>query len=326
MDGNLEGFSDLGLIGRSTEFLDVLRKVRRIADLDVTVTIYGETGTGKELIARAIHYSGNRAEFPFIPVNCAALPDTLFENELFGHERGAFTDASGKQLGLVAQADGGTLFLDEIEALTPKAQATLLRFMQDKTYRSLGSQTEKAANVRIVAATNENFEYLVAECGFRNDLYFRFGLIPIKLPLLCERGEDVILLTNYFLLQYQHQYQNFSKRISEGALAAIRDYRWPGNIRELENLIHRAFLLSENDEISLDDLFKDSLAVHTKLPSSDVLLSMSFQEAKSAAVNGFEKNYLRVLMDRFDGNISAASLHSGKDRSSLSKLLKKHHV
>lgn len=321
-----DDFSEFNLIGRSSRFLKVLEQIRSIASLDVTVTIYGETGTGKELIARAVHYSGGRSGGPFIPINCGALPDTLFENEMFGHERGAFTDASRDQAGLVAHAEGGTLFLDEIEALTPKAQVALLRFLQDKTYRPLGGSTIKSADVRIVAASNESFGSLITQRGFRTDLYYRLNLIPLKIPPLRDRGGDIMLLTNHFMGVFQHQYQRPDKHLGAEALEAMRHYHWPGNVRELEATLHRAFLLSENTVIKSFDLFDDLPDEMRPVAAPAALLDFSFRDAKTIAMTNFEQSYLSLLMEKFDGNISAASAYSGKERSALSKLIKKHQL
>ena len=317
-------FSGYNLIGRSSAFLSTLKKVEQIASLDVAVTIFGETGTGKELIARAIHYSGTWSGGPFIPVNCGALPDTLFENEMFGHERGAFTGASKSQIGLIAQAENGTLFLDEIEALTPKAQVALLRFLQDKTYRPLGSTISKSANVRIVAASNESFNTLMSEQGFRSDLYYRLNLIPLKIPPLRQRGEDILLLAHHFQRVFQHQYKQPNKHLTAATLTTIQNHPWPGNVRELESSLHRAFLLSESDAIAPTDLFDENTHSIPNAAESEDILKLSFKEAKSKTINNFEQRYLHLLMKQFNGNISAAAKHSGKERSALSRLIKKH--
>lgn len=320
-----EDFAGLGLIGNSPPFLEALRKVACVADLDVTVTIYGETGTGKELIARAIHYSGNRSAAPFVPVNCGALPDTLFENEMFGHERGSFTDARSKQAGLVELADSGTLFLDEVEALTPKAQAGLLRFLQEKSYRPLGAKADRVADVRIIAATNETLSILAQRRQFRRDLYYRLSLIPINLPALRERGADIHLLTDYFVTKYQHQYDMPGRILSAAAQNSLLSHDWPGNIRELENALHRAFVLAEDDTITASDLFSGSDAAFGISESGpSVSVELPFQTAKSMAIEQFEKQYLSLLMEKFAHNISAAARHARKDRAALSRMVKKH--
>jgi transcriptional regulator with PAS, ATPase and Fis domain len=225
-------------------------------------------------------------------------------------------------LGLVAQAEKGTLFLDEIEALTPKAQVALLRFLQDKTYRSLGGKTTKSADVRIVAASNESFDQLIGEQYFRTDLYYRLNLIPLKIPPLRERGEDILELTNYFVRVFQQQYQQPRKCLSQLSLEALQYHLWPGNVRELEATLHRAFLLCENDVITPADLFDQPIESLNR--SAGDLMDLSFKEAKHIALKQFEQRYLSLLMNKFDRNISAAAMHSGKDRSSLSKLIKKH--
>src|SRR5258706_4658136 len=195
----MEDFGELNLVGRSPAFLEVLELTKRFSACDATVLVQGETGTGKELVARAIHYLGARRNFPFIPVNCGALPDSLVESELFGHARGAFTDARDARRGLIAEAQGGTLFLDEIEVLTPKAQVALLRFLQDLEYRPVGGAVVHDANVRIIAASNANLGTLQSDGHFRKDLLFRLNVLSVDLPPLRERQSDVVFLAEIFL-------------------------------------------------------------------------------------------------------------------------------
>ncbi|MEN8205162.1 MAG: sigma-54 dependent transcriptional regulator [Pseudomonadota bacterium] len=319
-------FTALNLVGRSTAFTKVLDIVKRIAGYDVSVAIYGETGTGKELVARAVHYLSPRADGPFIPVNCGSLPDTLFENEMFGHARGAFTDARIAQAGLIDHADGGTLFLDEIEALSLKSQAALLRFLQDKQYRPLGSKSLKIANVRIVTASNVAASLLREQGLFREDLYYRLNVMPLTLPPLRERVGDVELLAAHFMQSLRNRYAQPEKQLSPAISQWITAHSWPGNVRELENTLHRAFLLSVDDTIEYEHLYFDEPGAG-KLPQADTALNeLPFNEAKTIAINEFEKNYLRVLIQQVKGNVTRAAERAHKERRSLGKLLKKHQI
>ena len=321
-------FMAMNLVGASPAFMEVLSTIKQIAPYDVSVAIYGETGTGKELVARAVHYLGSRSEGPFIPVNCGALPDSLLENELFGHERGAFTDASRDQVGLIAQAENGTIFLDEIEALTPKAQATLLRFLQDKQYRPLGGKKLYSANVRIISASNVELEKMVELGKFRADLYYRLNVLPITLPALREREGDIELLADFFMQQFQSCYATRPKHLHKITRLVMEEYEWPGNIRELENRLHRAFLMTSGNMI---------LPGHLQFDANDVMGSsqetphtqlhyLPFNDAKSNILANFEREYLTGLMKRCNGNVTLAAKHANKERRSLGKLLKKHNI
>lgn len=323
-----EEFVKLNLIGSSSAFLSTLKILKKYSKYDVPVLIRGETGTGKEMAARAIHYLSGRADQPFIPVDCGALPENLVENELFGHERGAYTDARQSQLGLVTQADGGTLFLDEIDALSLKAQVTLLRFLQSREYRPLGGQRSQIANIRIIAATNANLTALVAEEKFRQDLLFRIDVLSLILPALRQRVGDVEILASYFLDKYRRRYNKPAQDIHLQTLVWMRQYDWPGNVRELENFIHRELLLSEDGVIKyvdgdLSELRERRFLLDRRL---DISLDLSFNEAKTKLVLDFEKKYLRLLMQESSGNVTKAARISGKERRALGKLLKKHDI
>ena len=313
------------LIGRAPPFLDVLRQIGTIADTHAPVLIEGETGTGKELVARAMHYCGPRSAMPFIPANCGALPDTLIENEFFGHVRGAYTDAREPQQGLVAQAQGGTLFLDEIETLPLRGQVALLRFLQDFRYRPLGSARDQVANVRVIAATNGDLEQVVTQKQFRPDLFYRLKILTLRLPALRERPGDVELLAEHFVRVYASQYNVPGPKFSAPDLEWIRLHAWPGNVRELENLFHRAVGHSRG---------KAMLAVappHVRRspppPSAAQTVcprDLDFQSAKAAAVEEFERAYISRALHETGGNVSAAARRSGKERRAFGKLMKKH--
>jgi DNA-binding NtrC family response regulator len=321
----MEDFAELNLVGHSPAFLEVLELTKRFSACDATVLVQGETGTGKEVVARAIHYLGARRNFPFIPVNCGALPDSLVESEFFGHARGAFTDARDAKRGLIAEAQGGTLFLDEIEVLTPKAQVALLRFLQDLEYRPVGGAVVRDANVRIIAASNANLEELARENRFRKDLLFRLNVLAVNLPPLRERGRDVVLLAERFLRRLERQYRKQPRSIHPGAVSRLLDHEWPGNVRELENLIHREFLMADAPVIHLQCLAPPGVRRKDAREAALSRITESrFQEAKASAIAQFERAYIVELLSRTRGNISQAARISGKERSRLGKLVKKY--
>ena len=320
----MEDFSELNLVGHSPAFLHVLELTKRFAACNATVLLHGETGTGKELVARAIHYLGARRDFPFIPVNCGALPDSLVESELFGHARGAFTDARDARRGLIAEAEGGTLFLDEIEVLTPKAQVALLRFLQDLEYRPVGGAVVRDADVRIIAASNANLGELVRDGHFRRDLLFRLNVLSIDLPPLRERQRDVVLLAEMFVKRFARQY-NRPKSLHPDAVTWLLTHDWPGNVREVENLIHREFLMTDEPMIHLRSPASPG-ACRKSDPEATLsrLTESRFHEAKASAIAQFERAYIVELLSRTGGNISQAARISGKERSHLGKLVKKY--
>jgi DNA-binding NtrC family response regulator len=312
----------VNLIGGSPAFRELLATVRQVADFDVTVSIFGETGTGKELVARSLHYLSHRADGPFIPVNCGSVPDTLLESELFGHKKGAFTDARTNRVGLVEQAQGGTLFLDEIEALSPKGQVTLLRFLQDMQYRRVGGGRLRTADVRIVVASNIELNELRHRQGeFRDDLYYRLNVLPIRIPPLRQRTEDIPLLANHFLQRFKLQFEQPHKRFSPEAMPWLMSRSWDGNGRELENAVQRGLLLATGEEIDPNHLEPEMF-----VGADDVNGKLSFNEAKLRAVNTFEHDYLTSLMAVSEGNVTRAASRAGKERRALGKLLKKHGI
>jgi len=313
-DATLADYARLNLIGDSPPFLECVRLICRMAQWDATVLIQGETGTGKELAARAIHYLGTRRNMPFIPVNCGALPESLVESELFGHVRGAFTDARESRAGVVAQAEGGTLYLDEVEAMGPRAQVALLRFLQDREYRPVGGTVVRGANVRVVASSNVDLAAMAVRGTFRHDLLFRLNVLPLDLPPLRERGDDVVTLAQAFLHRFSRQYRQPPKTLDDASTAWLLRHRWPGNVRELENLIHRQFLLFDAVVIRLAP-GGDAARAHAE---------PSFQAAKARAIADFESRYIAALLARTRGNVSLAARLSGKERSRLGKLMKKY--
>lgn len=237
------------IIGRSKVVQEVLRLIDQVADTNTTVLINGETGSGKELVAKAIHENSRRQKNPLVQVNCAAMPDTLLESELFGHEKGAFTGASMRRRGRFEEAQGGTIFLDEVGELSPVAQAKLLRVLQEREFQPLGSSRTVKVDVRVVAATNKDLEQEVAMGAFRSDLFYRLNVFPIFLPPLRDRGPDILLLADYFVMKYAKEFGKNVRRISTTAIDMLMSYHWPGNVRELENCIERAVLLATGEVI-----------------------------------------------------------------------------
>jgi len=306
------------IIGESPAFVRVLGRIERVARSDAPVLIEGETGCGKEVAARAVHYGGLRRDAPFVPINCGALPDALFEAELFGHERGAFTDAHERRRGLVSEAEGGTLFLDEVEALAPKAQVALLRFLQDQCFRPLGSTRELQGDVRLIAASNRPLETLVATGGFRQDLLYRLKVLHLELPPLRERGRDAVLLAMHFAERYARKYATPGPAFDAVTLEWIAAQPWPGNIRELENWVHRAVLMGDAQEPS-DATF--AAAEQTQNATFE-----SYRNAKALALRTFERDFLLRALRQAGGNVSAAAQLVGKERRAFGKLLKKHAI
>ena len=307
------------LLGDSEVFARVLRRIPVLATVDATILITGETGTGKELVSRALHYCGHRRNGPFVPCNCGALPDHLLENELFGHAPGAYTDARTEQKGLLAIADSGTLFLDEIESLSLNAQVKLLRLLQDREYRPLGSAQTHCADVRIMAATNVRLPELIAQKLFREDLFHRLNVLQINLPPLRERMGDVPGLARAFLRRLGSQLNRPGLLLSAKAFQALQSYDWPGNVRELESVIQRAAVLAKSSMLEPSDL---------ELPASDVCPapSVSFGRAKQQAIHRFEHGYLIQLLEEFGGNVSRAAQQAGKDRRTFQRLLRKYNL
>jgi DNA-binding NtrC family response regulator len=323
----------LNLLGESPAFLQLLAHIERFARCDATVLIDGETGTGKELTARAIHYLSARAEGPFVPVNCGALPDTLIGSELFGHARGAFTDARESRQGLIAQADGGTLFLDELETLSTHGQVALLRFLQDYEYRPLGAALAQSANVRVIGATNADLAGLSVNGQFRRDLLYRLNVLTLDVPPLRARDDDALLLARAFLCKLCARYQTPERSFHPEAIDALRSYHWPGNIRELENLIHREFLLADTPELVLAALPRGALTerraiLRLRADAPRALAAsaagMEFREAKARAIAEFEREYIRDLLKRSSGNVSLAARLAGKERSRFNRLVRKY--
>lgn len=320
--------SDRGLlkfIGMAPAFLKALTRIERFATCEATVLILGETGTGKELAARSIHYHSARQDQPFVPVNCGALPDSLVESEFFGHVGGAFTDAREAKGGVIAHAKHGTLFLDELEALSLRAQAVLLRFLQDHEYRPVGGTRSYQAHVRIVGSSNADLRTLVRQNLFREDLLFRLNGLTVELPPLRARGTDVVLLAQEFLHRLNQQHKAEPKVLAPEVLQALQAYHWPGNIRELENTIQQAYLLTDGPTITAVGTIPCQCG-EEDADHAGACLCSPFATAKAQAIAAFEVTYLTTLLQHTSGNLTKAAGISGKDRSDLSRLLKKHRM
>jgi len=249
-----KSFGFENIIGRSKVMEDIFKMVRQIADSKSTVLIMGESGTGKELISRAIHYSSNRKNFPFVTINCAAIPETLIESELFGHEKGAFTNAIERKLGRFEVAHQGTLFLDEIGELSLSTQAKILRFLEEREFTRVGGSKTIKVDVRLITATNKDLTQLLKKGSFREDLYYRVNVVPILIPPLRERKEDIPLLLDYFIRKFNQENNKNVKGVSKEASELVMNYEWPGNVRELENLIERVIALTSNEYIQANEL------------------------------------------------------------------------
>ncbi|SMF27503.1 DNA-binding transcriptional response regulator, NtrC family, contains REC, AAA-type ATPase, and a Fis-type DNA-binding domains [Alteromonadaceae bacterium Bs31] len=323
-DELISTFKSFHLVGSTSVFLQALSLIKQVSRFDAPVLIQGETGTGKENAARAIHHLSKRAQNAFVPVNCATLPDELFESELFGHVKGAFTDAKHNQVGLVEIAKGGTLFLDEVDSLSHKAQAALLRFLQTQEYRKLGSNQFSQADVRIIAASNADFCQSMEKQTFRSDLFFRLDVLNITLPPLRDRLDDIPSIAHSLIRKFSREYNCPEKKLTPYALNWLRAQAWHGNVRELENTLLREMLLSNSSDInfSTDPIPEEQHSAAVPLH----LANLGFQEAKQIAVANFEKHYLESLMAKTEGNVSEASRLCGKERRAIGKMLKKHKI
>jgi two-component system, NtrC family, response regulator GlrR len=322
---------DKTLIGTSRNFLQVTGMIPLLSTSKSTVLISGETGTGKELFARAIHYSGERRGRPFVPVNCAALPDHLIENELFGHSKGAFTGALLDKPGLLHEADGGTLFLDEINSLSMVVQSKLLRVLQDQEFRPLGSTKSRTVDVKIIAATNADLRYLVEARQFREDLFYRLNVLSVALPPLRDRKEDILLLAGHFLKVYAKEFGRGAITLAHSAKTKLMGYAWPGNVRELQGVLQRAVAMAsgemlESQDLDLPETERSELAGPTMTLLSRGLVSddSSFQAMKTKVIEEFERAYLSELLSSHHGNISKAARAAKKERRAFQRLLQKH--
>ena len=308
-----------GLVYASDACARVAAKIPMMASCDANVLIHGETGTGKEVCARAIHYLSARASKPWIAVNCGAIPAELMETELFGHVKGAYTTAHASRAGLVREAESGTLFLDDIDTLPLLAQVKLLRFLQEREYRPVGSNTLLRADVRVIAASNCDLNSLVLRGAFRQDLYYRLNVLRLDLPPLRDRSEDIAVLAPHFIKDFARDFQRHVSAASPCAMLKLCAHDWPGNVRELKHVLERAVLLSSGPTLQAEDIQID--CAHQPDRRSD-----SFQSTKSRAVEQFERNYLRRVLVAHAGNISQAAKAAQKDRRAFFELMRKHNI
>lgn len=299
-----------GLIGESPPMRSVRAAIAKAAATDATVLITGESGTGKELVARAIHYSGARAAAPFVPINCAGIPEGLVESELFGHVKGAFTGASTTRAGFFITADTGTIFLDEIGELTPATQAKLLRVLEDHQVQMVGASRTREVDVRVIAATNKNLQAAVRKGTFRDDLYFRVNIVTIEMPPLRDRGDDVLRMVHHFAAKFARQNDRPVPRFSDEVLEAFRAYNWPGNVRELENLVQRLVVMTDAPAIDIHDL--PSLMRYSAPRGDRGMRSLAEVEAE----------HIRFVLDGVQGNKTRAAELLGIDRKTLREKLK----
>jgi transcriptional regulator with PAS, ATPase and Fis domain len=309
------------LVGHDPRLCEALAMVRQIAVYDIPVLLCGETGTGKELFARAIHYLSPRASKPFMPVNCAAIPAELFENELFGHVKGAFTGAIKRKEGIIQAAAQGTVFLDEIDSISPSVQAKLLRFLEEKEYKPLGLNRLSKAEVRIVAAARGDLRKKVQEGSFRDDLFYRLNVVSLFLPPLRERKGDIPLLAEHFLRKYAAQLAKAVGGFGPGVLDKLACYNWPGNIRELENAVYHAVAVCQGPIIYWRDL--DLPPINASHPEKQPL---TFKEAKANAIENFERQYIAKLLIEHAGNVSQAARAAHKHRRAFWELMKKYKI
>ncbi len=322
------------MVGDSAAMRHLKGLLQCYARCNASVLIEGETGTGKELVARELHYASARRDQPFVPVNCGALPDTLLEAELFGHRRGAFTDARSSEQGLVEFARGGTLFLDEVDSLSAHAQTTLLRFLQSGEFRVVGERSVRTADVRVLAATNAPLLQAIEQGRFRSDLYYRLGALQLTLPPLRERGHDIQLLALHLLGELRERFGLAACEWTAPALQALSRHDWPGNVRELENVILRACVRVGGGEIGVDDLAAAAGSVFAAsalgMPAPPVVPQeegvLSFSDAKQRAIDRFEQGYLTQLMARSNYNVSRAATLADTERRHLGRMLKRHGI
>ena len=320
-----EKYEFSNIVAKSEKMQRVLETVSRIAQIDSTVYIHGESGTGKELIAKAIHLASMRKEKPFVAINCAALPETLLESELFGHEKGAFTGAIRSTRGLFTQAHEGTIFLDEIGDMPLATQAKLLRVLQERQFYPVGSEKAVAVDVRVIVATQKELEDEVKKSQFREDLFFRIHVIPIRLPSLRERKEDIPHLVDHFLRKFSRQMKKEIEGLTPQAMQRLMLHDWPGNVRELENTIEYAVAMTQQNIINEDFVLQGKGAPQELAESREKgEVSQDTLQPLKEARDAFEKNYLVHLLKLSEGNVSQAAKLAGKYRADFYDLLKKH--
>jgi len=313
------------IIGKSTSLQMVLELIKKVSKTEANILVRGDSGTGKELVARSIHANSDRCHRPFVPVDCASLPENLLESELFGHEKGAFTDAHVTRPGIFEYANGGTLFLDEIGELSITLQSKLLRVLQERQVRRVGGRRLLNVDVRIITATNQNLEKAIAEGRFREDLFYRINVITIPLPPLIERKEDIPLLANHYQRHFSKGSKNEVKGISKEAMELMERYHWPGNVRELQNVMERAVSLTDSEIIVPEDL-PEYIRNHNYFDILKSFPKSNYKKAKKDWIDFFEKKYLSSLLKRHNGNISQAAREARVNRKTIHRMLKRHRL
>ncbi len=313
------------LIGEAPAIVKLRAMIARLHDANSTVLITGESGTGKEVVARSLHQSGQRADKPFVSINCGAIPEELLESELFGHVKGAFTGAVRTRQGRFSIANGGTIFLDEIGDMSPKLQVKLLRVLQERCFEPVGSHESVHIDVRVIAATHRDLEQAIAEGRFRQDLFYRLNVIPLEIPPLRDRGDDIFLLAHHFMAQFNQRLSANLTGIDDEAKAALRNHRWPGNVRELQNLIERVATLKQEGVITLEDLPSRMLNQEQRIlqdfmptPAADDE-TIDFKQL----VDGFERHLLTMALERFNWNKNRAATYLSMNRTTLFEKIKK---
>ena len=313
-----------GMIGSTDEMQEIFEMIKHVAPTSASVLIYGETGTGKELLAKAIHDESCRAKRPFIKVNCAAIPEGLLESELFGHERGAFTSAIETRIGRFEAADSGTIFLDEVAEMSPSMQSKLLRVTQEKEFERVGSSKSQKVDVRIISATNKNLIDLVASGDFREDLYYRLSVVPVFIPPLRERKEDIPFLSKRFIRHYAKVLGKDVDSISKEAMEKLIEYDWPGNVRELENCIERAVIFAKNSLIEKDSLFIGLPAINIPLANRNE--QIEFNDSKPKSMKEMEHAHIIRVLKETDGNRTQAAKILGISRRTLQNKIKEYDI
>lgn len=319
------GTSLESIIGESAPMLALKSKVRQVLDAETRITdgelpsilITGETGTGKELLARALHFDGARSDRPFIEINCASLPPNLLEAELFGHERGAFTDAKERKIGLVEAADGGTLFLDEIGEIDASIQAKILKLLEERTVRRIGSVRERKVSLRIISATNQDLEKMVRERRFRSDLFFRLRVISISMPPLRSIGSDILQVAEFYLQNHARRYGKTGLRFSPEAKELMMCYGWPGNVRELRNMLEQTVLLAEDELITPNQLAVCPSLLYDDAPEDDELGDYPVVDSGQTKISDVERDLVRKTLDKTDWNVSKSAKLLGLSRDMM---------
>jgi DNA-binding NtrC family response regulator len=320
---NSHGFENI--VGQSEPMIKIFEMIKKVSYGNANILITGESGVGKELVARSVHKNSLRRNHPIIPINCGALPEQLFESELFGYEKGAFTGAFQSKPGLVELANGGTLFLDEICEMPQNLQVKLLRMLEERRIRRIGGQKEIAVNIRVVSATNRNLDQALNQGWLREDFFYRINTIQIHIPPLRERGTDILLLIQYFLDGLEQKYDRKINGLNPEAQKILMNYHWPGNVRELQNVIERTYYLASPPSISKSDL-PSYLNKEQPLELQFDWEKLSFKDAKDRVLQNFERDYLRIQLKKFDWNISKTAEACGIDRRTIHRLINKYQL